>query len=1099
METIMDEDNSMVTTSASSLAPSMAATTAIVRVTPICGARQESGSPPACYLLEVDSARILLDAGTTSTFDMSHFVLLKRLLGRASLDLVLLSHGDLAHCGGLPYLLAQLQVRCPVLATLPVHHLGLVSVYDAYQSQWQATGAAPTAFSLDDLDAAFERIIMLRYAQSYTLTAGGGGGSSGNQQSYSYEQSEGSSSTSALTVTPVAAGRTVGGALWRIRRHTEDIWYALGFNHRREAHLDGASLELVQRPSLLIADAGGALDVPIPRKQRDSSLYETLMTALRGGHSVLLPVDTASRSLELLQVIEQLWATHRPPYPVFFLSHQARRVLELAKGMLEWMSASLARVFETDRSNPWELKHVRPVHSVGDLERIAAGMNASSAATGGGGPRVILATLETLEAGWARVLLGQALEKAMMMQGTSGSGGSSKLPLLILITGTRKGPQADQDSGGMTVLTERLRAGLGCDHIEWAEQVPLEGEELRRFHREAQEAVERRAAEEAFAQLRAEQAEDEDDDDDENEGDEDRDRDRDDNENDRDEKGTGDKGRHEAGYKYDLESGHDGRRGQERERQGTLLSGEGEMGEERRPGGNSKTTGIISRRRADEEIKVSTRRLEREQIASAVALQHFYWPDYRHDWFILSNDDERTLGADPAAATATATTAVNIDGEGGRSAHGVLPSLPPPPMMNSPFYPLLPPDEAPFAEDGTPRRYQCFPVREPRRMVDDYGEIVDYASEFGGSTSLRGEAIVPRTPSTMGSSGPEPRGLQLLAPLSLDDVSVSNAGAGTGTGGGGGSGSKLMTPATAGANAAMPLATPLKWVRRSLVGCTLRIPCKFIDFVGCSDGRSLRTIYARIAPRRLLLVGGGGGEAADFLANHFVQARAAATTGMAGPEETWAPGVGETITVCSAVNVLPALLSESLIGALKVHALGEYEVAWIKGWLGREAGHPAQHQQALEGIDREIQEDAHMEIDGVPSKTQGQPSEGGEEEREEGEERERDEEGTRLSEHPSSKLLVITAAHASSSPMPSAKGVLLGDVRLSEVRRQVISDLRLPANFLPGGELIVGQGDRRLCIRKDPTQPASFLLEGPLCPEYYALRTLIYSTTAYLN
>lgn len=1038
----MDEDSAMATGAAPS-APSMAvaATTAIVRVTPICGARQESGSPPACYLLEVDSARILLDAGTTSTFDMSHFALLRRLLGRASLDLVLLSHGDLAHCGGLPYLLAQLQVRCPVLATLPVHHLGLVSVYDAYQSQWQATGTAPTAFSLDDLDAAFERIIMLRYAQSYTLTAGGGGGGNDGQTYGGYEQTEGSSSTSALTVTPVAAGRTVGGAMWRIRRHTEDIWYALGFNHRREAHLDGASLELVQRPSLLIADAGGALDVPIPRKQRDSALYETMMTALRGGHSVLLPVDTAGRSLELLQVIEQLWATHRPPYPVFFLSHQARRVLELAKGMLEWMSTGLARVFETDRSNPWELRHVRPVHSVADLERAAAGMNSASSASGGGGggPRVILATLETLEAGWARVLLGQALERAM--QGTGGG----KLPLLILITGTRRSSHPDQD--GMGTLGERIRAGIGCDHIEWAEQVPLEGEELRRFHREAQEAVEKRAAEEAFAQLRAEQAEDEEDADDADDDDDDDGGDKD---------GNGGRGPHETGPAPGSKAEQDGRAGRQ-DRGGVRMT-------------------AASRRRADEEIKVSARRLEREQIASAVALQHFYWPDYRHDWFILRNDEG---GA--------------INGEDAHRGMEPSPSLPAT-MVNSPFYPLLPPDEAPFAEDGTPRRYQCFPVREPRRLVDDYGEMVDYVNELGGGgiNGLRGEAIVPRSTSSAGANGLEPRGLQLLAPLALEDG--SNAGVG--------GGHKSMTPATAVANNGMAPTTPLKWVRRSLGGgCALRIPCKFIDFVGCSDGRSLRTIYARIAPRRLLLVGGGGGEAADFLANHFVQARAAAPAGMAGPEETWAPGVGETITVCSAVNVLPALLSESLIGALRVHALGEYEVAWIRGWLGRE-GHPSlqEEQQTPElgerdrdqDQDRKSREDTCMAPERVPSPPQDQQSP------EEGEEREREEEGPILSEHPSSKLLVITAA-APPVSMSSAKGVLLGDVRLSEVRRQVISDLRLPANFLPGGELIVGQGDRRLCIRKDPSQPASFLLEGPLGPEYYALRTLIYSTTAYLN
>ena len=48
---------------------------------------------------------------------------------------VLLSHPDPAHLGALPYLVGRLGLACPVYATLPVHKMGQMFMYDQYLSR----------------------------------------------------------------------------------------------------------------------------------------------------------------------------------------------------------------------------------------------------------------------------------------------------------------------------------------------------------------------------------------------------------------------------------------------------------------------------------------------------------------------------------------------------------------------------------------------------------------------------------------------------------------------------------------------------------------------------------------------------------------------------------------------------------------------------------------------------------------------------------------------------------------------------------------------------------------------------------------------------
>eukprot|EP00903_Cladosiphon_okamuranus_P008763 g8395.t1 len=339
--------------------------------TPLYGCEETStGVGPVSSILEVGGVTILLDCGWDIHFDTALLEPLREVVKRV--DLVLISHSDLEHLGGLPYAFGKLGMRAKVYATLPVWKMGQMAVYDAYISRTHEGNFH--AFDLDDVDAAFARFKTLKFSQHLTFSGRGAG----------------------VTITPYAAGRMIGASVWRVSWQTEDndIVYATAYNHNRERHLRPSALSTLTRPSVLITDAHNALTDGQSRKDREARLISTIMDTVRGGGNVLLPTDTAGRVLELLVLLDEHWQKHRlGSYKLVLLHNTAFNTAEFAKSQLEWMSEDIGRAFDLQRSNPFELRNVHIMHSLEELDEL------------GNDPKVVLATDMSLDYGFSKALL----------------------------------------------------------------------------------------------------------------------------------------------------------------------------------------------------------------------------------------------------------------------------------------------------------------------------------------------------------------------------------------------------------------------------------------------------------------------------------------------------------------------------------------------------------------------------------------------------------------------------------------------------------------------------------------------------------------------
>jgi len=88
--------------------------------------------------------------------------------------------------------------------------MGQMFMYDAYLSRRNYEDF--DVFNLDDVDAAFDNFIQLKYSQHYILSGKG----------------------IKLEITPYAAGHMIGGTVWQIKRETDEIVYAVDYNHKKE-------------------------------------------------------------------------------------------------------------------------------------------------------------------------------------------------------------------------------------------------------------------------------------------------------------------------------------------------------------------------------------------------------------------------------------------------------------------------------------------------------------------------------------------------------------------------------------------------------------------------------------------------------------------------------------------------------------------------------------------------------------------------------------------------------------------------------------------------------------------------------------------------
>ncbi|PRQ60253.1 putative KH-domain/beta-lactamase-domain protein, archaea [Rosa chinensis] len=182
-----------------------------------------------------------------------------------------------------------------------------------------------------------------------------------------------------IVISPHVAGHLFGGTVWKITKDGEDVIYAVDFNRRKEKHLNGINQSSFVRPAVLITEAYNALNNQPYRRHKDREFIGTkrrLYDLREMFHYLLIPLVLC-------------WNKESLPFPIYFLTYVASSTIDYVKSFLEWMSDAMAKSFETTRDNAFILKRVKLLVNKSKLDNAPEG------------PKVVLASMASLEAGFS--------------------------------------------------------------------------------------------------------------------------------------------------------------------------------------------------------------------------------------------------------------------------------------------------------------------------------------------------------------------------------------------------------------------------------------------------------------------------------------------------------------------------------------------------------------------------------------------------------------------------------------------------------------------------------------------------------------------------
>ncbi|KAJ4125517.1 hypothetical protein NW768_009138 [Fusarium equiseti] len=408
---------------------------------PLQGALSDSSASQS--LLELDGGvKVLVDLGWDETFDVEKLKEIEKQV--TTLSLILVTHATASHLAAYAHCCKNIPqfTRIPVYATRPVIDLGRTLIQDLYTSSPAAATTIPqsslteSAYSLTQTATTAQNLLLQaptneEIARYFSLI-----------QPLKYSQphqplpSPFSPPLNGLTITAYNSGHTLGGTIWHIQHGLESIVYAVDWNQAREnvfagaAWLGGAGgggaevIEQLRKPTALICSSRGADRTAQPggRARRDEQLIDTIKACVTRGGTVLIPVDSSARVLELSYLLEHAWRADAASEggvlkasKLYLAGRNMSSTMRYARSMLEWMDDSIVQEFEAfaegqrkvngasdkKEGGPFDFKYLRLLERKAQIARLLS-QDIENAGTEG---RVILASDSSIEWGFSKDLI----------------------------------------------------------------------------------------------------------------------------------------------------------------------------------------------------------------------------------------------------------------------------------------------------------------------------------------------------------------------------------------------------------------------------------------------------------------------------------------------------------------------------------------------------------------------------------------------------------------------------------------------------------------------------------------------------------------------
>eukprot|EP00906_Rhabdomonas_costata_P036586 RCo051313 len=329
----------------------------LLEVIPL-GSGQEVGR--SCVVVRYKGKAVMFDCGVHpahSGFDSLPYF---DDIDPESIDLLLVTHFHLDHCGATPYFTQHTKYKGPVYMTHPTKAL-----FHMVMQDFMRVGVSGTTvlFNEHDLQNTMAKVETIDNHQELTV--------------------------SGIKLKCFNAGHVLGAAMFMVEIAGIRVLYTGDYSRYPDRHLMGAETPEVA-PDVLVVESTYGIAEHEKREDREARFLSWVDRIVKRGGRCLIPVFALGRAQELLLILDEHWNKHPElqQIPVYYASQLAKKCMSVYQTYINMMNERIRKQHAYD--NPFKFKWIKNLDSLDSFEDI--------------GPSVVLASPGMLQPGVSRDL-----------------------------------------------------------------------------------------------------------------------------------------------------------------------------------------------------------------------------------------------------------------------------------------------------------------------------------------------------------------------------------------------------------------------------------------------------------------------------------------------------------------------------------------------------------------------------------------------------------------------------------------------------------------------------------------------------------------------
>ncbi|XP_014780990.1 cleavage and polyadenylation specificity factor subunit 3 [Octopus bimaculoides] len=272
------------------------------------GAGQEVGR--SCIMMEFKGKKIMLDCGIHPGLNGFASLPFLDLVEVEEVDLLLVSHFHLDHCGALPYFLEKtaFKGRCFMTHATKAIYRWLLSDYVKVSN----IATEDMLYTEKDIENSMDKIETINFHQ---------------------------------------------------------VLYTGDFSRQEDRHLMAAEIPSV-RPDVVIIESTYGTHIHEKREDREARFTGLVHDIVSRGGRCLIPVFALGRAQELLLILDEYWSNHPELHetPIYYASSLAKKCMSVYQTYINAMNDKIRR--QITISNPFVFKHISNLKSMEHFEDI---------------------------------------------------------------------------------------------------------------------------------------------------------------------------------------------------------------------------------------------------------------------------------------------------------------------------------------------------------------------------------------------------------------------------------------------------------------------------------------------------------------------------------------------------------------------------------------------------------------------------------------------------------------------------------------------------------------------------------------------------------